>query len=151
MAIARTIEQQVAFGGQIHLSNTNLSFHEMLYIKEDEAIEINKMVVYTDYMYHLKNRCSRVYFTEDTAKKYAYRPKMLAWVLYKNVEMYSLILRLNHMKSISDFSEERILQGLILPTMDIASFLNEVLIKEKNPIDRNLNKMSSDTRVLSQK
>ena len=98
MAITRTIDQQVAYGNQIHLSNTNLSFHEMLYIKEDEAIEVNKMVVYTDYMFHLKNRCSRVFFTEQTAKKYAYRPKMLAWALYKNVELYSLILRLNHMK-----------------------------------------------------
>jgi hypothetical protein len=101
-------------------------------------------------MTHLKLQCSVISFNLEAAKAYAFRPKMLAHRLYKNVELYSLILRLNHMKSVSDFTEERLQQGIWLPTQDISTFLNEVLIKEKNPIDRNLSKMSSDTRAISQ-
>lgn len=146
----RTISSQANYGSQIHLSNTNLNFHEILCIKNDTALMINKMCVFTDYMTHLKLQCSVISFNLEAAKAYAFRPKMLAHRLYKNVELYSLILRLNHMKSVSDFTEERLQQGIWLPTQDISTFLNEVLIKEKNPIDRNLSKMSSDTRAISQ-
>lgn len=145
----RSISQQATYCSQIHLTNESLSFQEVLKIKSDQAIKINQLNVYNSYMYHMKNKCVTVKFNSDQAKKYAYKPKRMAYELYGNTDLYTLILRVNYMHSVSDFTEERLLEGIVIPTASITDFLDEVLIKEKNPINRNVAEVLKDVNSLT--
>ena len=149
MAFLRRISDQGTYDAQIHLTNASTSFQEVLKIKSDRALKINQTTVYSSYMYHLKNNCFFVTMKEEQAKKFAYKPKSLAYALYRNVEFYSLILRLNHLRSVSEFTEELLVEGIIIPSTGIEDFLDEVLIKEKNPINRNLAQVLQDINSLT--
>ena len=149
MYTSRTIDSKAAYDAQVYLTNAKISFHELLKIKSEVTIKINKSSVFTDYMRALKNDyCVAISFTEAQAKKFAYKPKMLASAVYDNTEFYSLILRLNNMKSVSDFTYEALLEGLIIPSTSVTDFLNEMLIKEKNPVNRNREKVQNDIKSL---
>lgn len=146
----RTITSQIAYGAQVNLTGAKLSYLDVLAIKNDTALKLKTMSILPPYMYQLKQQCcATVTFTEEQARPYIYKPKTLAYALYKNVELYSLILRVNHMKSISDFTKERLVQGLILPLSSVNDFLNEVIIKEKKPLARNAQNVKNDVNSLS--
>lgn len=146
--VVRTITQQASEDAQNHLTNASLSFQEVLRIKPELALKINQHSVYTDYIKFIKNEAVRVTFSSLAVKKYAFKPKLLAFELYGNIELYSLILRLNHMYSVSDFTEDRLGQGLIIPITSVTNVLDEVLIKEKKAINRNLSEVLNDVNSL---
>jgi len=144
----RTIDDQASSASQLKMTTAKLSFQSILAIKKDTAIKLNTGSVFTDYSYYLRrDKCTYVFFNEESARRYAYRPKLLANAIYKNIEFAALILRLNHMKSVSDFTMERLIEGILVPFTSVKDFFNEVLIKEKLPINRNGAKVESDIRL----
>ena len=48
------------------------------------------------------------------------------------------------MKSVADFTMERLVAGIIIPYSSVKDFFSEVLIKEKLPINRNNVKVEKD-------
>ena len=52
------------------------------------------------------------------------------------------------MKSISDFTQEALEDGILLPIKSISDFLDEVLIKEKLSISRNKTEVLNDINSL---
>ena len=66
-------------------------------------------------------------------EKYKFKPKSLSMDLYGTTELWSAILRINDIISISEFS----LKKIRLFTTDILSVLNEVLILEEGNIKEN--------------
>ena len=54
MYTSRTIDSKAAYDAQVYLTNAKISFHELLKIKSEVAIKINKSSVFTDYMRALK-------------------------------------------------------------------------------------------------
>ena len=144
----KTIDDQVTYSNQLNLTATKLSYKNVLAISKNTALKINTHSIYSDYMFYIKrDKCATVTFTEESARRFMYKPKLLAHILYKNVEFYALILRLNHMKSVSDFTMEKLVKGIILPYTSISDFFDEVLIKEKLPINRNLAKVNDDVKL----
>lgn len=149
LPFVRTINDQNLEYAQTHLTNSSLSYKDILLIKPEAALKINQHSVYKDYTYHLSNITTFVIFKNEAAKRYAYKPKKLAYDLYDgNTELYSIIMRINHLYSISEFSEEKLIQGIYIPTSDVIAFMDEVLIKEKNPINRNLSEVLLDVNSL---
>ena len=144
----KTIDDQASNASQINLNQAKLSFKSVLAISKKTAIKINTSAIFSDYMYYLKkDNCAMVTFTEENARKYMYKPKLLAYALYRNTDLYGLILRMNHMKSISDLTMERLVSGIIVPYSRVKTFFDEVLIKEKLPIRRNNAKVEEDERL----
>jgi hypothetical protein len=45
---------------------------------------------------------------------------------------------------------ERLIEGIVLPYVSISDFFDEVLIKEKLPINRNLAKVNADVKLTQQ-
>ena len=146
----RTINNQINSASQTLITKAKLSKKSILCIKTDSALELNIFSILNPYLYRLKAACCRtVSFSEEQARAYAYKPKTLAYELYGNIELYSLILRLNHMKSISEFTQEKLVQGVIIPTTSVDDFLNEVLIKEKKQISRNGEEVQTEANTLA--
>ena len=144
----RTIDDQAGTAAQIKLTTARLSYQNILAIKKDTALKLNLRSVFSEYSYYLKrDKCVYVYFTEENARRYAFKPKLLAYALYNNIEFSALIMRLNHMRSISDFTMERLVDGILVPYTSVKDFFNEVLIKEKLPINRNIAQVEADIKL----
>lgn len=145
----RTINGQASYESQLSITTATLSFQELLRIKTDTAIKINQHTILTDYMRIIKDQeCIKVTFTDIQARKYAYKPKLLANAVFGNTNYYALILRLNYMKSVSDFTQEALQDGILFPIVQINEFLDEVLIKEKLAISRNKTEVLNDINSL---
>lgn len=145
----KTLSGAASYEAQLAITTAKISYQELLRIKTDTAIKINQTSVLTDYIRIIKDKqCIKVSFTEEQARKYAYKPKLIADNVYGNTNYYALILRLNYMKSISDFTQEALEEGILLPMKSISSFLDEVLIKEKAPISRNKTEVLNDINSL---
>lgn len=65
--------------------------------------------------------------------KYRFNPKGLSYDLYGTTELWSLLMKANHIQSITQFTKSniKVFNGTIFDV------LNEVLILEKNEIQRN--------------
>lgn len=112
-----TIEEFVAAGGAVTLSYHNLSFLETLSSGNIDAPIFN---VIDDYLQELKNLSIIVEFSDDEYYKYIYKPKLLAHDIYKNPELFFVILAVNGICDVKEFDRRRI--RLIRP-----SDLNEVM------------------------
>lgn len=144
----KTIDQQAANAALLNITWAKLSFKSVLAISKTTALKLNTRNIFSEYNYHMRNdECAYVTFTEENARRYMYKPKLLAFALYGNIELYALILRLNHMKSISDFSMEALIKGIIIPYTSIKDFFGEVFIKEKAPINRNIQQVEDDVKL----
>ena len=145
----KTINGQASYESQLSITTATLSFQELLRIKTDTAIKINQFTILTDYMRIIKDQeCVRVSFNDLQARQYAYKPKLLASQLYDNTNYYALILRLNYMKSVSEFTQEALEDGILVPIRQINEFLDEVMIKEKLAISRNKTEILNDINSL---
>jgi hypothetical protein len=144
----RTIESQASKNALNNLTPARLSFKTVLAISKTTALKLNTRAIFTDYMYHLRNdQCSYIIFTEEKARRYMYKPKLLAYALYGSTDFYQLIMRLNHMKSVADFTMEKLMDGILVPYVSVKDFFGEVLIKEKLPINRNMVRVEEDVKL----
>lgn len=144
----RTIDDQAGSAAQLKLTPAQLSMQTVLAITKQTALKLNIRSVFTDYNHYLRrDKCTYVFFTEENARHYMYKPKMLSYDLYNNIEFAQLIMQLNHMKSVSDFTMEKLMDGILVPYTSVKDFFNEVLIKEKLPINRNRAQVEIDVRL----
>lgn len=144
----RTIKDQGNYEAQIRLTYASISYQGILHITKDTALKLNVTSPLSQYRSHFKNECNIIVFTEEEARKYQFKPKLLSQLIYGNTDFYTLILRSNQMKSVSDFTMERLIEGIYIPRKGISDFLDEMLIKEKLPINRNREKVENDIRSL---
>lgn len=75
------------------------------FIEERGGIQFIVDNLFTDdYFVELKNICVKVYLSNEDIMKYKYRPKLLSYDLYDNLELYYIILRVNDLCNIKDFN-----------------------------------------------
>lgn len=106
-----TIEEFVQSGEAVTLSYHKLSFLETLSTGNIDAPIFN---VIDDYLPELKNLAVTVNFSDTEYAKYIYKPKLLAHDIYKNGELYFIILAINGICDIKDFDKKKF--KLIKPT-----------------------------------
>lgn len=139
----KTISEQIKKGNSIELSMTNFHTKDVLDTTNDKIV-VNTLSILNNYMYFLKQYITELKLDIDEIQKYAYKPKLLSYTIYGTIEYYDLILRINNMDSVMDFSPENI-KILKVFSGNISTFLNEVKIKEKNLINDNLSIVREET------
>lgn len=144
-----TISSQAVYLSQLKLTQANLSLQNLLLTGSDRALKLNTRSIMDQYMKMLRgSQCKKVSFNDEQAKLYAYKPKLVSHIIYGTTELHYLILKLNYMKSVSDFSEERLKQGILMPTTSIESYLAEIQIKEEVVFNRNRETLNNDVNSL---
>ena len=94
-------------------SDTNFCYNNLSFIDQIDNIKYNIYNVASDYIDEIRdNYCMDVVLTDDQLAKYKYRPKLLCYDVYGSQEMYYLILIINDICSIKDFTKNK----LKLPT-----------------------------------
>ena len=94
-------------------SDDNFCYNNLSFIDQIDNIKYNIYNVASDYIDEIiNNYCKTVVLTDDQLYKYKYKPKLLCYDVYGTQELYYIILLINDICSIKDFTKNK----LILPT-----------------------------------
>ena len=96
-----TIEEFVKSGESISISYQQLSF---LY-KLNNGTSLSMLNVVSDYIDELCNACVNVSLTQEQQFKYFYKPKLLCSDIYGNPELYYIILLINGITDVKEFTK----------------------------------------------
>lgn len=98
----------------------------MSFIEERERIQFSVgNIVTDDYFPELKAKAVKVYLDDKEIQKYKYRPKILAYDVYDNAELYYIILRINDLYSVKDFNLSK-KYVYLLSKKDLKAFLADL-------------------------
>ena len=87
----------------IKCSNNSLCYDAIsLYDKDGDTLSISYNLI-NDYLPLIKEKAVTVVLDDDEYNKYLYKPKLLAYDVYKNTELYYIILLLNNVCSVKEF------------------------------------------------
>lgn len=138
MAMMKTINSIQAFINDKPIISTD--YATMSFTEERERIQFAVgNIVTDDYYPELKAKCVRVHLSDDDIMKYKYRPKMLAYDIYDNTELYYVILRVNDLYNVKDFNLSK--KYIYLPSKKI---LKEFLADVHNFDIRNIRTFNSN-------
>lgn len=96
-----TIEEFINSGSGITITYYNLSFNDML--SNGTVVSVHNVI--SDYLDELKDAAVYVSLNQDQQFKYMYKPKLLCSDLYGNPELYFIILLLNDMADVKEFTK----------------------------------------------
>lgn len=144
------ISSQITAGKSLSLNSAKLAFKDVLGIKNDTALVLNTESVLDEYMYYIRQNAAKISMDDDQIRTFAYNPKALSYYVYGTTELYQLILRLNYLKSASEFTDTVLRNNIWIPSRsNIGSFITEVLNKEKTKITKQTAEVNDDIAALS--
>lgn len=128
-----TIDQFIACQSLEEPSYYNFSFKdEIFYPFMNTYIRYSAYNVVGDYLRDIReDYAMKVVLQDDEKLKYKYRPKLLAYDVYKCAELGYFILLLNDMYSVKQFVREKI---LMLPKTDIKRVVQYIFNANKEAI-----------------
>lgn len=128
MAIMKTINSIQQFISNKPTIGTD--YQNMSLVEERGNIQFPVVNLITDdYFDEFKKASVKVELTEDEILKYKYRPKLLAYDIYDNAELYYIILRLNDLYNVKDFNLGRKYLYLI-PKPKLKEYLSDIYTQE---------------------
>ena len=98
-----TIEEFIESGKSVSVDYMDLSFLD----KVSNGTWVSVLNVVNDYMTELKNACVTVELSEAQQWAYFYKPKVLCYDIYGNPELYFIILLLNDMADVKEFTKPK--------------------------------------------
>lgn len=99
-----TIEEFIESGKSTTINYFNLSMVD----KMVNSTWISVLNVVTDYISELRNACVNVELSQSEQFKYLYKPKLLCSDVYGNPELYFVILLLNDMADVKEFTKSKL-------------------------------------------
>ncbi len=128
-----TIEEFIEAGKGTKLAYFDLSFADKL----SNGNWISVLNVVNDYMDELRNASPTVELTTEEQVKYYYKPKLLCADVYGTPEIYFLILLINDMADVKEFTKPHI---KMLRTDHLNEILSSIYNAERAAINRYNNK-----------
>ena len=111
------------------LSNTNINSKN----EDCEIIYPIQNILRQHYRPLLLRYCKKITLSDVAFIKYKYKPKSLSYDLYGGTELWHLILWLNDMITVTEFTKKE----LVLLEPSAISVINNILEKEENNINLN--------------
>lgn len=128
------IEDCIEYGKDLKMSHSKFYEKALIETKDKKLI----VAPYTSILSHYRDyieACTYTYtFTDEEFVKYCYKPKMYCYEEFGNMELWSLLLKVNNMISIMDFNKRTI---KTFHEEAILEVLNEIIILEKSRIEKN--------------
>ena len=122
-----TIQELIDSVNDMEISYRNL--HTYAYIKNgDDIIKIPYKSIIAEYMPYFSETVIESEMTPEEIQLYKGKPKKLSYDLYGTTELWSALLELNHMLSITEFQVEKL---KVFDPREFLPLLNEVMILEE--------------------
>lgn len=99
-----TIEELIKSGEGVTIEYYNLSFLEQM--QNGTAVSVFNVV--NDYLPELKTLSVIVELTYEQQQAYFYKPKLLCYDIYGNPELYFVILLMNDMADVKEFTKPKV-------------------------------------------
>lgn len=131
MALAEnttTIEEFSNMGKDTSITYFNLSFVDQI----SNGTWVSALNVVTDYLPELKSACVNVELTDEQQQAYYYKPKLLCYDVYGNPELYYIILLMNDMADVKEFTKPKV---KMLKKSHMSTLLSYIYNAEKEAID----------------
>lgn len=96
-----TIEEFIKSGNGVSISYFNLSFIDM--VSNGTWVSVRNVI--SDYISELRNASIKIKLNKDQQLTYFYKPKLLCYDLYGNPELYFIILLMNDMADVKEFTK----------------------------------------------
>jgi len=127
------MEDFISAGSGVTLTYNNLSYLESL----SNGARVPIFNVISDYMDELVKLCVKIELNDLQYIKYAYKPKLLAYDIYGNQELYFIILLVNGICDVKEFDKKII---NMIPVDRMNEVLTYIYNAEKKAIDAYNNK-----------
>lgn len=136
--ITTPLESTVSISELKRYDMTNDLSHSHFHLQANIATDSGDIIVNTEYLpmkyFDIFKRDARtITLTDAELIKYRYQPKMFCYEYLGSIELWSLLLRLNNMTSITEFNKAT----FKIPPINTLELLNEVLILEDDNIEKN--------------
>ncbi len=128
-----TIEDLILAGKSISIKYPTLSFMDFM----SNGTQISIFNVVNDYIKELESACITVELTKDQQNTYFYKPKLLCRDVYGNPELYFVILLMNDMADVKEFTKPKI---KMLKKGYMSQLLSDIYNSEKAAINAYNNK-----------
>ena len=90
-------------------SDTTMNYHNMSFVDNRDNIAYDTYNVLTDYIDEIRSEyCVTVKLSDKDMEKYRYRPKLLCFDFYGNGELAFIIMAINDMCSVKEFTKNKI-------------------------------------------
>ena len=124
-----TIEQFIKSGESVTITYFNMSFLDK--VSNGTWVTIKNAI--SDYMTELTNATVNVSLTHDQQLAYLYKPTLLCYDIYGNPELYYIILLLNDMADVKEFTKPVI---KMLKKEYMSKLISYIYNVEAIPMDR---------------
>lgn len=128
-----TIEDLILAGNSVSIKYPTLSFMDFM----SNGTQISVFNVVNDYIKELSSACVEVELTRDQQNTYFYKPKLLCRDVYGNPELYFIILLINDMADVKEFTKPKI---KMLKNGYMSQLVSDIYNSEKAAIDSYNNK-----------
>lgn len=128
-----SIPDLIDYNKSLNISHDKLHFKQSFIDTSGDKIIFNITSLVDRYSDVLNKISKDITLSESEYLKYRFQPKLLSLDMYGTIELWSAILQLNNMVSVTEFTQKKIK----LFTMDIFHLLNEIFILESSELKRN--------------
>lgn len=113
-------------------SDTSICYNNLSFIDQYNGIKYNTYNVLSDYLDELRSDyCLKITLSDDQLMKYKYNPKLLCFDIYGNQELAFIILLINDMCDVKEFTKKT----LLMPTKEnMANITKHIYNSNKNAI-----------------
>lgn len=127
---AHTIAEFITLGNQ---NVDHVAYCDLSYIETRNNIEFTVKNVIDDYIYEIKKLAQEVSLSDKMVRTYRYNPKKLSYDLYNTTKLYYIILKINDMCNVHDFSlaNHKI---KLLESSTMSSTISSIYNSESNPL-----------------
>ena len=114
-------------------SDDVVCYNNLSFIDEHDGIRFNTYNVLGDYIDEIKeNYCIAIKLNKDQMFKYIYKPKLLCYDIYGNGELAFIIMEINDMCNVKDFTKDL----LLMPTKENMKLITKrIYNSDKNDIE----------------
>jgi len=124
-----TITDSIELGKMQSVSHGHMQYKVQLQTDKGDTVIANYGSIIDKYMPVLNKYIYEWTMPYEEYTKYKYQPKRLSLELYGTIELWSALLSINHVYSISGFDLQTI---RIFDPAEIMSVIEEILIKEED-------------------
>lgn len=127
-----TIQSIIDDGKELKITGNDLHFKHVVTNTKGEKYVVLMNALFEKYYSLMLDHSTLVELTDEEYHKYRYKPRVMSTDLYGTPELHFLLLRVNHLVSVTEFD----LKVMRVFEQDIVGILNEIIIHEnENYID----------------
>lgn len=127
-----TIQSIIDDGKELKITGNDLHFKHVVTNTKGEKYVVLMNALFEKYYSLMLDHSTLVELTDEEYHKYRYKPRVMSTDLYGTPELHFLLLRVNHLVSVTEFD----LKIMRVFEQDIVGILNEIIIHEnENYID----------------